>query len=76
MPVKKAAPATAKKVTAKNKAPAKGDKLVCETCGLGVLVDDVDGVVAFEELICCGQPMKAKKPAARRGPMAKKPPKK
>ena len=44
-----------KKAITKKKVPAKGEKLVCETCGLGVVVDDVTGVVLFEELVCCGK---------------------
>jgi hypothetical protein len=60
-----------KKVTQK-KAPAKGEKLVCETCGLGVVVDEVSGVVLFEELICCGKPMKSKKTPSKKAPTTKK----
>ena len=61
MPVKKATPMPVKKAALKKKVPAKGEKLVCETCGLGVVVDEVSGVVLFEELVCCGKPMKVKK---------------
>ena len=60
MPAKKAAPMPARKVAPKKKVPAGGEKLVCETCGLGVVVDDVTGVALFEELACCGKPMKLK----------------
>lgn len=62
----------AKKATSKKKAPVKGEKLVCETCGLGVVVDEVSGVVLFEELICCGKPMKSKKTPSQKTPTAKK----
>jgi len=73
MPTKKEAAAPVK-ATPKRKTPAKGEKLVCETCGLGIIVDEVSGVVAFEELICCGTPMKAKPAAAKKAaPAAKKP---
>ena len=68
--VKKAAPV--KKPTAKAAAKpaaagrAKGDKLVCEVCGLGVVIDRLSDSVEFSELICCGEPMK-KKRAAKAG---------
>jgi len=76
MPTKKAAPATAKTPDSKSAAqakpaatkkrtPARGEKLVCETCGIGVVVDEVTGVVLFEEIICCGKPMKPKAAAAK-----------
>ncbi len=64
------------KVTATKAAPAKkpaaraarkiekGDNLVCGVCGLTVVVDDFGNAVA-EELICCGEPMKAKAPRAK-----------
>lgn len=64
MPAKKAAP--------RKKVPAKGEKLVCETCGLGVVVDDVTGVVLFEELVCCGKPMKLKQTPAKKASVLKK----
>ena len=72
MPVKKATPRPVKKATTKKKVPAKGEKLVCETCGLGVVVDDVTGVVLFEELICCGKPMKLKQTPPKKASVAKK----
>jgi hypothetical protein len=65
LPAKKASSLPVKKATAKNNVPAKGEKLVCETCGLGVVVDDVTGVVLFEELVCCGKPMKLKQTPAK-----------
>jgi hypothetical protein len=65
----KAAPS--KKRAAPGKKLVEGDRLFCETCGLGVLVDDA-GWVAVREVICCGVPMKphkisaeAKKPASK-----------
>jgi hypothetical protein len=63
-PVKKAAA----------KAPAgkrlnKGDSLVCETCGLTVVVDECGDVVAAQEIICCEQSMK---PRASRAKSSKK----
>jgi hypothetical protein len=53
--------ATPKKKTAKKKVN-KGDSLVCEVCGLSVVVEEVGGVAVAEEsaLICCGKPMKEK----------------
>ena len=72
MPVKKAAPMPVKKAIPKKKVPAKGEKLVCETCGIGVVVDETTGVVLFEELICCGKPMKSKKTSPKKAPVAKK----
>ncbi len=38
----------------------KGDKFVCGTCGLSMVVDECGDVVAAEEIICCGKPMKQK----------------
>ncbi len=50
-----------KKKTAKRKIN-KGDSLVCEVCGLSVVVEDIGGVAIAEEnaLLCCGTPMKGK----------------
>ena len=73
MPAKKEAAAPVK-AAPKRTTPAKGEKLVCETCGLGIIVDEVSGVVAFEELICCGTPMKAKAAPAKKSPAAAKAP--
>jgi hypothetical protein len=41
----------------------KGEKVVCEVCGLSVVVEEVAGIVTREEttLLCCGKPMKARK---------------
>ncbi|QNT75208.1 hypothetical protein [Dehalogenimonas etheniformans] len=38
--------------------PVKGEKLTCETCGLGVVIDYVSCSMSFEGPICCGKPMK------------------
>ncbi len=74
MAVKKAA--TMKKPVAK-KAPAKkvarkGQSLECEVCGLAVTVDEDCGCVEECDIVCCGQPMKEKKPRARAKAAAKK----
>jgi hypothetical protein len=51
---------TAKK-TAKKKIN-NGDSLVCDVCGMSVIVEEIGGVPVAEEttLLCCGKPMKAK----------------
>ncbi len=53
--------AAPKKVTAAKKITraAKNEKLVCDTCGLSLIVDEW-GDVYGEELICCGTPMKSR----------------
>ena len=51
-------PAAAARKTPSRKT-SKSEKLVCETCGLSLIVDEW-GDVYGEELICCGTPMKAK----------------
>jgi hypothetical protein len=50
----------------------KGDSVVCEVCGLSVVVEEVGGIVAREEtvLYCCGEPMKARKAARKAAPKA------
>ena len=53
-----------KAATAKKKV-AKGDTYACEVCGLAVTVDEVCGCVDVCDIICCGEPMKAKKPRAK-----------
>jgi hypothetical protein len=63
----KAAPAKA----ATKKRVSKGESLVCEVCGLSVVVEEVGGIAVAEEdvLLCCGKPMKttrAKKVAAKK----------
>jgi hypothetical protein len=49
------------KKTAKRKAN-KGDSLVCEVCGLSVVVEELGGIAVAEEsaMLCCGKPMKEK----------------
>ena len=76
MAVKKAT--TAKKAPAKktttrkaSKLAVKGDKMVCEVCGLAVVVDD-EGDVGVAEILCCEQPMKPKKAKAKAKVAAKK----
>lgn len=54
---KKSAPA--KKATAKKKV-ARGDSYSCGVCGIVVSVDEVCGCVDVCDIVCCGQPMKAK----------------
>jgi hypothetical protein len=63
-----------KKTTVAKKAPAKkaarktitrkyskGDTLVCEVCGLEVVVDTASGLEAESAIICCEKPMKLRK---------------
>jgi hypothetical protein len=61
MPVK-AKPATkvAPKAKAAPKKKAEGDAYACEVCGLVVAVEEPCGCVDACEIICCGEPMKAK----------------
>ena len=62
---------TAKKATAAKTAPKKrvnkGESVVCEVCGLSVVVEEVGGVAVSEEttLLCCGKPMKTGKVPVR-----------
>jgi hypothetical protein len=39
----------------------KGDTMVCDACGLAVTVCDECGCET-DQLICCGEPMRARKP--------------
>jgi hypothetical protein len=58
----------AKKATAKatsRKKLNKGDSLVCETCGLTVVVDECGDIVAAQEIICCDEIMKPKASRAK-----------
>jgi hypothetical protein len=48
------------KTSKKKKKKEKGDKLVCEVCGLTVTVDEYCGCVDVCDLICCGQEMELK----------------
>jgi hypothetical protein len=55
---------------------SKGQSVVCEVCGLSVVVEEVAGVVAREEttLLCCGKPMKARAASQKKAldPMKRK----
>ena len=60
------------KTAAAAKNPAKkrvntGDSLVCEVCGMSVIVEEIGGIPVAEEtlLLCCGKPMKAKASKAK-----------
>jgi hypothetical protein len=64
--------ATAKKKTGAVKATAKkrvgkGESLVCQVCGLAVVVEEVGDIAIVEEnvLLCCGKPMKGKAAKAK-----------
>lgn len=72
MVVKKAA--TAKKTPVKGPAKiaakkrvSKGESIVCEVCGLSVVVEQVGDIVVSRGsvLLCCGKPMKQKAGKAR-----------
>lgn len=65
------APAAAKKRAAARRI-SKGEGMVCEVCGLSVLVDEYDGYVEETTLVCCGTPMKNRTPRARKKVTAKK----
>ncbi len=56
----------AAKTTAKKRV-SKGDSVVCEVCGLSVVVEEVGGVAVSEEttLLCCGKPMKSRRAPAK-----------
>lgn len=43
----------------------KGTGYVCEVCGLEVVVDEVCGCVETCDIICCGEPMTARKASVR-----------
>ena len=40
----------------------KGESMVCEVCGLSVVVEEVGGIAVEQDniLLCCGKPMKTK----------------
>lgn len=63
---KKAVPA--KKAAAARKS-LKGDSLECNVCGLVITVDEDCGCVEEHVILCCDEPMKARKKTA---PKAKK----
>jgi hypothetical protein len=58
--VKKPARKTAKVST---KGVKKGDRFGCSVCGMVVSVDETCGCVDTCDIICCDEPMKAKKRA-------------
>jgi len=70
------APVPAKKTAAAKPAAksrvGKGDAVVCEVCGLSVVVEEVGGIAVSEEttLVCCGKQMKARKAAPRKAKAA------
>jgi hypothetical protein len=47
--------------TRKTKKASKGDKYVCNDCGLVVSVDTVCGCIDTCNIVCCDKPMKIKK---------------
>jgi hypothetical protein len=64
MAVKKAVKKAIKKVAkVSKKAVKKGDAYKCGVCGLVVSIDEVCGCVDTCDIICCEEPMKAKKRA-------------
>jgi len=76
-PAKKAAPAKAAKPTkpvktvktvkpAKKAATRKGSKYGCKACGLVVSVVDDCGCATMMDLVCCGTPMKKKRPPVKK----------
>ena len=46
--------------TASKKTVSRGESLVCEVCGLSVMVEQVGDIVIRQDdiLLCCGKPMK------------------
>ena len=79
MPEKAKAPAkkTAAAKPAVKKRVNKGEKVMCEVCGLAVTVEEIGGIAISEEttLLCCGKPMKTRKAPAK-AKVAAKPAKK
>ena len=73
-PVKKTAAAVKSRVIAKKAVPArkpvstrkasKGDIFECGVCGLAVTVDEISGYAEETVILCCAQPMKARKKKA------------
>ena len=64
---KKTAAAKATAKPAAKKRVSKGEKVMCEVCGLAVTVEEIGGIAVSEEttLICCGKPMKTRKAPAK-----------
>jgi hypothetical protein len=56
----------------KKKALVKGDKLVCDGCGLTAVIEMPSLTEVTEEIVCCGKPMKLKQTPAKKAPVAKK----
>ena len=58
----KAAGKTKTATKAGKRQPAKGESMVCEVCGLSVIVEQVGDIAVAREdvLLCCGEPMKSK----------------
>lgn len=64
MAVKKTAKKTARKIAkVSKKAIKKGDRFGCRVCGMVVSVDETCGCVDTCDIICCDEPMKAKRRA-------------
>lgn len=64
MALKKAAKKTAPvKKTPTKKKVTKGASYSCDVCGIVVSVDEICGCVDTCDIVCCGEPMKEKKPA-------------
>jgi hypothetical protein len=57
MVAKKKAKKVEKKSASKAKGLKKGSELVCEECGLVLVVDDVCGCDDCCDVICCGEQM-------------------
>lgn len=65
---KSAAPA---KRTATRQRANKGDTMSCEVCGFTVTVDEACDCAEVHEILCCGEPMKAKVSKASKTSQAK-----
>jgi hypothetical protein len=63
MPEKKAS--SAKGATTTKTRAAKGDQFSCDVCGLVLTVDEACGC-AETMLLCCNEPMKPKRKAAKK----------
>ncbi len=66
----KASTGKAPKRAPRQKKISQGESLVCDVCGLSVVVEEIGDLEVREEsvLLCCGQPMKE----AKRAKTAKK----
>ncbi len=64
MAVKKMVKKAARKIAkVSKKAVKKGDRFGCRVCGMVVSVDETCGCVDTCDIICCDEPMKAKRRA-------------